>query len=425
MASPPVSTALLAELAARVPTTGAVRASTEADVVDGLRPHLFVEPDTPAQVAAALAWAAERHFGVVVRGGGTKVAWGAVPESADLLISTTRLDRVVAHRHGDLTATVEAGATLAQVNGVLAQHGQWIPLDPPWAERATIGGVISTNDSGPARHRHGAPRDLIIGCTVVLADGQIAKSGGIVVKNVAGYDLARLLTGAFGSLGVIVSATFKLAPRGRHTRTASIEVGGAGAVAPLLAALAESPLTPVIVELQGPPSRIHVRFESVETSVVEQADALRELAAPFGSVSVLPAESETRFWRDYALRWDEAGTLVKVSTLPAALADTVSRLERRCAEHQVLVQFAGRALLGVVEVALDGDPEAQARVIDELRAEIPVGEGSVVLRAADRQLRAQVDPWGEIGDALPLMRRVKRQFDPDGRLNRGRGPGGI
>ena len=129
--------------------------------------------------------------------------WGPLPGSIDLLLSTARLNKVVAHRHGDLTATVEAGATLSSVNAVLAEHGQWLPLDPAWSDRATIGGIVATNDSGPGRHRHGAPRDLIIGCSVALSDGRIAKSGGIVVKNVAGYDLARLFTGSTGSNEVV------------------------------------------------------------------------------------------------------------------------------------------------------------------------------------------------------------------------------
>ena len=134
------------------------------------------------------------------------------------------MNAVVAHRHGDLTATIQAGATLATSIATLAQHRQWIPLDPPWADRATIGGLVATNDSGPRRHRYGAPRDLIIGVEFARADGRLAKGGGIVVKNVAGYDLPRLLTGSFGSLGVIVTATFKLYPLTAASRTLVVEL---------------------------------------------------------------------------------------------------------------------------------------------------------------------------------------------------------
>ena len=153
--------------------------------------------------------------------------WGAAPRQIDILISTARLNAVVAHRHGDLTATIQAGARLGDVNRALAQHRQWIPLDPPSADSATIGGIVATNDSGPRRHRYGAPRDLIIGVEFARADGRLAKGGGIVVKNVAGYDLPRLLTGSFGSLGVIVTATFKLYPLTAASRTLIVEPSNA------------------------------------------------------------------------------------------------------------------------------------------------------------------------------------------------------
>ena len=170
-----------------------------------------------------LEWASREKLCVIVRGSGTKLGWGPAPRQIDILMSTVRLNAVVAHRHGDLTATIQAGAKLGDVNRALAQHRQWIPLDPPSADRATIGGLVATNDSGPRRHRYGAPRDLIIGVEFARADGRLAKGGGIVVKNVAGYDLPRLLTGSFGSLGVIVTATFKLYPLTAASRTLIVE----------------------------------------------------------------------------------------------------------------------------------------------------------------------------------------------------------
>ena len=173
-----------------------------------------IEPASIDDVADALRQASVNRHRVLIRGAGTKLSWGAPADAPapDLALSTTKLNAILAHRHGDLTAKVQAGATLADVNRALAQHRQWIPLDPPWADRATIGGVVATNDSGPRRHRYGAPRDLVIGMEFVRADGVAAKAGGIVVKNVAGYDVSRLLTGSFGSLAVVVNATFKLFP---------------------------------------------------------------------------------------------------------------------------------------------------------------------------------------------------------------------
>jgi len=181
-----------------------------------------VEPATVEEVAELLAAATRSNQRIVIRGGGTTGDRSSAPDG-DILLTTTRLNRVLAHRHGDLTATVEAGAVLDDVNRVLARQGQWIPLDPPRSDRATIGGIVATNDSGPRRHRYGAPRDLIIGVEIARADGVRAKAGGIVVKNVAGYDVARLMAGSYGCLGVIVNATFKLYPRPTTSATVVAE----------------------------------------------------------------------------------------------------------------------------------------------------------------------------------------------------------
>jgi glycolate oxidase FAD binding subunit len=158
---------------------------------------------------------------VIPRGGATKMDWGNPPRSGELMLSTRRLNRVVEHAWGDMTATVEAGCTLQQLQQTLAEHGQRLALDPLWPEQATIGGILATNDSGPLRIRFGSLRDLIIGITLALPDGTLAKSGGKVVKNVAGYDLPKLATGSLGTLGIITQAIFRLHPVPRESRTLS------------------------------------------------------------------------------------------------------------------------------------------------------------------------------------------------------------
>ena len=425
MERPLVQTEVLLDRAVSHLGEEAVRLGADPDAVDGQRPRVVVEPTTADRLAATLAWAAAEELTVLVRGGGTKLEWGGVAGPIDVLLSTAGLDAPLEHRHGDLTATIEAGTTLANVNATLAAHGQWLPLDPLWPERATVGGIVATNDSGPGRHRHGAPRDLIIGVTMALSDGQLAKAGGIVVKNVAGYDLSRLLTGSFGCLAVVTSATFKLAPIPASSRTVSIELGSIEEMDPVIARLVGSPLTPSALELEWPPARLTVRFESVETAVEQQALEVTRLVDGLGSVTVAGGHDESRLWTRYAQRWDEPGTVLKVSTLPTALGTTLGWLQSACAQHEMEMSAAGRAGLGVVEVRLRGPVAAQARVITQLRERLDPGSGSVVVRRGDRSLRQQVDPWGPIGDAFPLMHRVKDQFDPGGRLNPGRGPGGL
>ncbi|MCY4026008.1 MAG: FAD-binding oxidoreductase [Acidobacteria bacterium] len=415
---------LVRALLARVPS-GTARAGGARDATDGVQPRLMAEPATPEEFAAALAWASSEGLRVLVAGGRTKLDWGAGSGPIDLLLSTARLHRVVEHRHGDLTATVEAGATLAAVNAALAARGQRLPWDPPWPERATIGGIVATNDSGPRRHGHGAPRDSIIGVTMARADGRAARAGGIVVKNVAGYDLSRLLTGSFGCLGVVLTATFKLAPAPPASRTLEVTVDSLEAAAPIAADLATAPLTPTAIEVASPPVRLLVRFESVAASVSEQAEAARAVVGARGVAAIHADADEQAVWARHAAHWSAPGTLLKLATVPAELFPTLVWLRGRAAGAGSELAAAGRAGLGVVDLRLDGPLEAQAEVVTELRARLPVGRGSAVIRRGAPELRSEVGAWGPIGDALPVMQAIKRRFDPAGLLNPGRGPGGL
>ena len=379
-------------------------------------------------LTAQLAAAARDRKTVAIVGAGTKSRWGSIAPPADVTLSTQSLNQVVEHRHGDLTATVQAGASLADVNRVLARHGQWIALDPPFAGRATIGGIVATNDSGPRRHRFGAPRDQIIGVELVRADGTVAKAGGIVVKNVAGYDLGRLVTGSFGTLAVIASATFKLYPIPPASRTVVID-GGANASSEYLqavvSALTTSQLTPTAIELQTHPLRVLVRFESIEVAAEEQASRAATLAAANGGrADTVAGDEETSLWEAHMQRpWAAEGAVVKVALMPTDIGPTL----RWCDEtlHDVEWEAVGRAGVGVLLLRVGGDTPRQQRAIAALRARIPPGRGSVMVLRATDDLKRAVDVWGPAGDALPVMRAIKQQFDPAGLLNPGRGPFGI
>jgi len=417
--------ALITETATSLVGVDAVRLGTPADEIEGVVPRVIVEPASAEAVGAVLEWASREKLRVLVRGAGTKIAWGPAPRNIDVLISTTRLKAVVAHRHGDLTATVQAGATLSDVNRTLAQHRQWIPLDPPWSDRATIGGIVATNDSGPRRHRYGAPRDLIIGVEFARADGRLAKGGGIVVKNVAGYDMPRLLTGSFGSLGVIVTATFKLYPLTAASRTLVVEPSNAADLGALALKVSASHLTPTALEFATHPLRLVVRFESIESSVAQQADTAAKLTAESGyEARTLSESAEAQYWQSHARLADDArGALLKVSVLPTALAETLTTIERLAGKDGYTA--VGRAGAGVFLVRITEDVPLQKRVIDGLRDAIQIGKGSVVVVKGPPELRPLVDVWGPIGDGLALMKAVKHRFDPAGILSPGRGPGGL
>jgi len=377
---------------------------------------------TTSELAAALADASANRRTIAIEGAGTKRAWGGTAPAADVCISTRAMNRVIEHRHGDLTATVQAGASLADVNRDLARHGQWIALDPPFGDRATIGGIVATNDSGPRRHRFGAPRDQIIGVELVRVDGVIAKAGGIVVKNVAGYDLGRLMTGSFGTLAAIATATFKLYPIPPASRTVTIETSN---IAPIVSALAASQLTPTAVEVATHPLRLLVRFESIEAAADQQAAEAAHLADTHGGrATVASGAEETTLWEAHAGRpWSGDGAVLKLTLMPADVAPTIASLHATL--WDVEWEAVGRAAVGVLMLRVGGDAARQARLVESLRARLPQGRGSLVIVRASDDLKRAVDVWGPAGDALPVMRAIKQQFDPHGLLNPGRGPFGL
>ena len=415
----------LYEHAGSLAGAGAVREGGPADAVEGIVPRIVVEPADAAAVGRVLEWASREKLIVVTRGAGTKIGWGGPPARVDVMLSTARMSAVVAHRHGDLTATIEAGAALASVNRTLGEHRQWIPLDPLWAGKTTIGGLVATNDSGPRRHRYGAPRDLIIGVEFARADGRLAKGGGIVVKNVAGYDMPRLLTGSFGCLGVIVTATFKLYPLTAASKTLVVDVRKTSDLGLLAGKIAASHLTPTALEFNTHPLRLIIRFESIETSVERQSEAAAALIGTTGlAAQSFKGPAEEQLWSDQARTMEDGpGALMKVSVLPTQLADTLSIIERLAGKDGY--SAVGRAGAGVFFVRIGGDEAAQARVIAGVRDGLPIGMGSAVVVKGPAQLRDRLDAWGPIGDGLALMKAVKQQFDPSGVLNPGRGPGGL
>ena len=226
-----------------------MRAAVAEDAVDGLLPQMVIEPGNPEETASVLETAAKAGLRVIPRGGATKMDWGNPPRDGEVIVSTRRLNRVLEHAWGDMTATVEAGCTFTQLQQTLAEHGQRVALDPLWPDRATVGGILVTNDSGSLRTRFGALRDLIIGVTLALADGTLAKSGGKVVKNVAGYDLPKLATGSLGTLGIITQAIFRLHPVPPETRSLSFSSHDNAAMNALVLKVLDSTLIPTGIQV--------------------------------------------------------------------------------------------------------------------------------------------------------------------------------
>lgn len=401
-----------------------LRASGAGDGVAGVQPQMVFEPSSETELAAALRCANANGLGVVPRGGGTKIGWGNPPTRADLILSTARLNRVIEHAWADLTVSVEAGCTIQDLQNALAQQGQRIAVDPLWPERATIGGILSTNDSGALRIRYGALRDLIIGVTIALPDGTLASSGGKVVKNVAGYDLPKLATGALGTLGVITRANFRLHPLSRNIRSFTFAARDLADANRVMLSVQDSRLTPTGLQARfaaGGAPAVDIRFEGTDVGLAVQAVALRKLAAP----ATETATSDS-VWQAREELWSlaEPAAIAKFSALPASIAETCGRIHLLAdslgVRWRAVVQGTG---LGWLRLEASS-ASAMHKVLDTLRLELENVGGSLAVLYRPAAMPA-IDAWGSVGDAFPVMLSVKQQFDPRGTLNPGRFIGGI
>jgi len=404
-----------------------VRAATAEDAVDGVQPQMVIEPGSPDEIGRVLKTASGAGLHVIPRGGATKMDWGNPPRRADLIISTRRLNRIVEHAWGDMTATVEAGCTLQQLQQILAEHGQRLALDPLWSGKATIGGILATNDSGALRIRFGSLRDLIIGITLVLGDGTLAKSGGKVVKNVAGYDLPKLATGSLGTLGIITQAIFRLHPIPRESRSLSFFTPDNATMNALVLAILDSKLVPTGLQVRSSgasPPEIDLRLEGTAAGCDAQIDQAVRIAA--GSHQV---EVRADVWNSRAALWGRAepSVVCKFTLLPASMGTFFDKVrevaERAHLQWRLVAQAVGAGFL-----RLEGDGDAADvwhSAIVELRQGLEARGGSLVVLRCPSEVKAKLDVWGSSGDALSVMKSVKAQFDPAGVLNPGRFIGGI
>src|SRR5580658_3445454 len=402
-----------------------IREATAAEAVSGVQPRLVLEPANEQQLAAVLRLANDRSLAVVPGGGGTKLSWGNPPSRVDIILSTARLDKIIEHPWADLTVSVEAGCTVQKLQSALAQHGQRLALDPLCPAHATIGGVLSTNDSGPLRLRFGSLRDLIIGVTLALPDGTLASSGGRVVKNVAGYDLPKLVTGALGTLAVIARAVFRLHPLPRNAKTLSISGCTLEDMQRFILAVQDSKLAHTALQTriaQDAEPVVDILFEGTEAGIGAQETQLRELARPASANEAPPT-----VWAASQELWNSASTapvaVAKITTLPASISRTVETVKRAASSRKTDWKLTMQAT-GIGWLRLDAETENLHTVLSDLRFELEHSGGSLALCHHPSEM-SHLDAWGQPGDALPLMRAVKNQFDPKSTLNPGRFVGGI
>jgi glycolate oxidase FAD binding subunit len=448
---------VLRALAAACPAT---RVADASDAVAGVTPRYAASPASVAEASAVMRVAAEQALTVVPRGSGSRLDWGAPPQSCDLVVDTQRLDQVIEHAAGDLVARFQAGAGMRRLGEALAAAGQQLALDPAPgdgpagrapagaepASAGTIGGTLATGTAGPRRLRYGTPRDLVIGITVVRADGTVASSGGKVVKNVAGYDLGKLFAGSYGTLGLIVEAAFRLHPLPAAATYTTADAAGPAEARRMVAAAAGSQLAPTAVEIsragRDQPVHVGVLLEGDPAGVGERSAHLREL---LGAGAVTSPDVPGWWGRTGPPDGQNgAGTLIRVGFWAAALPAVLAAIDAAAMTGGLDPLVAGSAAAGgVIYVALGAGahPAAVAAFVAALReavargaadawpASAPVPDSPPVLASAvvvhaPPAVRELADMWGPV-PGLPLMRAVKDQFDPGHRMAPGRFAGGI
>ncbi|MEB3336812.1 MAG: FAD-binding oxidoreductase, partial [Leptolyngbyaceae bacterium] len=379
-------------------------------VTPGTQVEWVVYPHTQAELAAVMACAAENHWPMLLCGTGQKLDWGGLAQGVQLVVSLERVNQLIEHAVGDLTVTVEAGMVFSELQSVLAQSGQFLPLDPLYPDRTTIGGLIATADTGSLRQRYGGVRDLLIGLSFVRADGQVAKAGGRVVKNVAGYDLMKLFTGSYGTLGAIAQATFRVYPLPEASQTVVL-TGTPEAITQATKTLLASALTPTALDLLSPQTvaalnlgqgmGLLIRFQSISASVQEQAARSLELGQALNLVgSPYRDANEVTLWQ--ALQEQKQGVpqelaiTCKIGVLPSHAVATLAQIDLQI---QGIGMIHGASGLGFLRC---DSQTVKSQTLLEVRSLCQRNGGFLSILQAPIPFKQQLDVWGYPGNALTL-----------------------
>jgi glycolate oxidase FAD binding subunit len=392
---------------------------------------------TSASEPASLAEARDAMLGagtLLFVGAGTKAHWSPAPEPVDTVVATTKLSGIRAHDPGDATCSVGAGTPLAELQAEVAGHQQWLAIDPPHvAEGATVGGILCANDAGPRRLRYGTMRDLVIGATVVLADGSVARSGGNVIKNVAGYDLGKLWCGSLGTLGLVAEVVLRLHPLPTTTATVALPCA-AGLATRLTLALMAAAVEPVALDwtdaqatvnadpaLDAPDGALWVRFAGRRAAVQAQRTAVAELAAAEGATSTLrEGEAEATVWDRLvgALGGADGQTVVRGGTLPSDLGTAAAALTAAADGSDTAATLSSHTALGLHTARLTGGTAADhARIVRAWRAALRAHGGHATVRRRLPGVTDHLEPSGP--EEGPAPGRGHRRTRPRAPLRRG------
>jgi glycolate oxidase FAD binding subunit len=373
-----------------------------------------LEPANAAELAEALACAARRRGAIALGGRFTKLAMAGPVAEAETTISTAGMTRVLQYEPGDLTISVEAGMPYAELCRVLAEHRQMVPLDPPFSEIATVGGVIASNSGGPRRRLYGTARDQVIGMKFATLAGKLVESGGMVVKNAAGLDMAKLLVGSFGTLGAIAVVNLRVQPLPACSRTFVLPFAGAAAAIARRDAILAGARQPVALDLlnDSAAARVGLSGAALLVGAAGNAAVIERYTREFPDAKAVEGAGEQRLWesiREFTPRFlaeHRAGAVVRVSCTLSRLGDALKDLSQPA---------VARAASGVVYAHFTEWRAAGEWVVEAGRR----GLRSVV-EFAPPEAKTALDLWPSPGNDLEVMLRIKRMFDPELLLNRGR-----
>ena len=410
---------------------------------DGYVPKAVVLPASVQEMQDVLQFAVKQGVSVIPAGAGTKLGIGNLPEKVDVVLATTSLNSVVEYEPADLTVTVEAGIRLGDLQTELAKHRQYLALNPPYADRCTIGGIVATNASGSFRLRHGTARNQVLGLRVVRADGTVVKSGGKVVKNVAGYDLNKLYIGAFGTLGIITEVTLKLSPIPMRQAILTADFQNVQEATDTGLSIVGSQTLPMFVNLfvNSDPARggteaptdenktlLVVGFGGDPETVAWQLTQCQGIMEQNGAIGVTIAEGESLQHLHGAVQEfseDNKNTEIIVAKLNlkrtdvAEFAAQIVKANWAC-DVQMMALLGSGVLYVTLPVTSDTDYQSLANALTQLRQTAMSRQGNLIIEVAPPELKRHIDVWGSVEGTLSLMKQIKAKFDPAGLLNPGR-----
>ncbi|MGF1460755.1 MAG: FAD-binding oxidoreductase [Leptolyngbyaceae cyanobacterium] len=398
-------------------------------IVPDQRPECVVFPQNLEQLTEVVACAHTNRWRLLPCGQGSKLDWGALTNGIDLVISTRELNQIIEHAVGDLTVTAQSGVTFDRIQRLLSKTRQFLALDPAFTELATLGGIIATRNTNALRQRYGGIRDQLIGVTFVRYDGQLAKAGGRVVKNVAGYDLMKLMSGSFGTLGILTELTLRTFPQQEASQTIVLQ-GSAQTIQQITAAVLLSSLTPVRLDVL---SRSHLpqpqqdiglalQFQSIAAGVAEQIERLQAMTHPYELTwQALTDDADSQFWQALDRRMfddSQADTAIaQMGILPAQAIDLFEHLRTSLTAETWQARLHASSGMGTLKL----DPERTSlQQLTSVRQYCQSAKGYLNLLRAPQDWKDQFSSWQLNRPTQMLMSRLRQQFDPHQLLSPGR-----